>query len=75
MLESLARDKQLIILGPFISYAENEVLSICLLESSSKHLISYVTYEWAQFMLKSLASDKHSNLLGLFISHEEHEES
>jgi hypothetical protein len=79
-LERLARDKHSSLLGPFVSYEENEVLWIWLQVSYSQHFIFLVTYHWTQqaivlhyTRLKWLARDKRSCLLDPFVGYEENE--
>ncbi len=48
MLERLATEKHSGLLGPFLSYEENEVLWIRAREPYSQHFILFVTQEWAQ---------------------------
>jgi hypothetical protein len=48
MLDMLVRDKWSSLLGPFVSYKENEVLWIQHKQPYSQHFIFYVTYKLAQ---------------------------
>jgi hypothetical protein len=77
-LERLACDKNSSLLGKFMSYKENEVLWMWILETYSQHFIFFVAYKWAQqarvynyTRLERLSSDKNSSLLGQFMSYEQ----
>ncbi len=48
MVKSPAKDKHFSLLGPFVSYEENEKLRIRHLDPYSQHYIFFVTYEWAK---------------------------
>ncbi len=67
-LEKLASNKHSSLLGQFLSFGENEALSIRDDGPYSQHFIFFVTYEWAQkagvlnnTMLEKPASNKHSS--------------
>jgi hypothetical protein len=47
-LKKLALDKS--VLGPFLSYEENEVFWMQTLWPYSQHLIFFITYEWAKYV-------------------------
>ncbi len=76
--EKLDRVKHSSLLGPFVSYEENEVVWIQLIPS--QHFIFFLNYELAQYVRvlhytrpEKLDKDKHSCLLGPFVSYEENE--
>jgi hypothetical protein len=77
-LERIRGDKHFSLLGPIMSYEENELLRIRDLESYSQHFIFFITYKWAKkarvlhsVRLERITSDKRSSLLGPFVSYEE----
>ncbi len=79
-LEMFASYKHSSLLGPFLSYVENEVLWKWLPQPYSQNFIFFVSYKYFQKARvldythpEKLASDKQSNILGPFASYEENE--
>ncbi len=75
ILERLAKEKYSNLVGPFVSYEENDVLQMWHQGRYSQHFNLILTYEWDQevfhySILERLAKDKHCNLFDLFESYE-----
>jgi hypothetical protein len=75
-LKWLASGKHSSLLGPFVTYKENKVLSVWLPRLFLWHFIYVITSEWAQkasvlhnTRLKRLTSDKQPSLLGPYVSY------
>ncbi len=74
------KDKHSILLGPIVSYKENELLWIQSLELYSQHFIYFhniwigsISWSVTLHLAVKHCKDKHSILLGLLVSYEENE--